>query len=380
MEDKITISQAVLEWISTAINITELPPKEQENFHSWLTRKSNPTFKEIETFSKKSRIPFGYFFMTAPPHEELSLIEHRTVNSVEFQNPSRDFIDTYNHMKLVQDWMIDYLEDIGEEDLSFVGKMHGETQVKKIADAVRKLLFLDSDKVLKTNDSVVFKRLRESISRTGVIVMQNGVVGNNTHRPLNVDEFRGFALVDNKAPLIFVNARDSANGKVFTLLHEFVHLCIGSSDLYNGSIRSDETIANAVASELILPNDLYMTIWKERVNHANSKKELVLNIAKEFRCGPMVVARRTLDNRLITNTEYREIEVLITRTGKQSQKRKGGGDYYSTVASRFDKQFLASLNESVQDGTTSYMEAFRLTNTTNRTFTTVVESALRGAA
>ncbi|MGE4585603.1 MAG: hypothetical protein AB7C91_13215 [Sphaerochaeta sp.] len=55
------------------------------------------------------------------------------------------------------------------------------------------------------------------MSEAGVIVMMNGVVRNNTHRPLSIEEFRAFALIDSFAPLIFINATDSASGRLFSL-------------------------------------------------------------------------------------------------------------------------------------------------------------------
>ena len=35
-----------------------------------------------------------------------------------------------------------------------------------------------------------------------------------------------FTLIDAYAPLIFINAADSESGRVFSLLHEFVHIVI----------------------------------------------------------------------------------------------------------------------------------------------------------
>ena len=55
------------------------------------------------------------------------------------------------------------------------------------------------------------------IERLGMMAVINGTVGNNTHRRLSVAEFRGFALTDHYAPLIFMNGADAKSAQMFTL-------------------------------------------------------------------------------------------------------------------------------------------------------------------
>ena len=53
------------------------------------------------------------------------------------------------------------------------------------------------------------------------------------------------------------------------------------------------------------------------------------------------------------------------------KEKSGGGDYYRTAANRLDHNFLFCLAESVNTGKTTYTEAYGLTNTNRKTYTSL---------
>ncbi len=378
MADSFTISPVVLDWIKNAIDINELPEKQKKQFFSWLNKEKEPTFNQIKEFSTKSHIPFGYFFLSAAPKEEMPLTEYRTVNSTEFSEPSRDFIDLYYSMSSVQDWMINYLEEEGEaQKLDFVGKFRNNRNVSDITDFIRAFLDLDESNYLKAKDPATFNQLRNKISSAGVLVMQNGIVGNNTRRKLDINEFRGFALINKTAPLIFINAADTEGGKLFTLLHEFVHICIGAEShceknlKFSGPVKEEEQLSNAVAAELILPNKIFKEAWNGLQNIPAAER--IIRIAERYRSGPTLVARKALEEGWISSETYNQISKKVINGAKKGLARKSGGDYYQTLRSRLDHNFLAFLNSSVEEGTTTYTEAFALTGTNSKTYPRLLE-------
>lgn len=388
MQTKIEVSTQILDWIIKSIPLETVPDKVLSSIQKWRSGDSQPTFNQLEKVSKALGIPFGYFFLQTPPNEDLSIVEYRTIDSIALTKPSRNLIDTLHDMEQIQDWMHNYLLSIESDKLKFVGALKNETSSIDIAKYIRQLLGIKTDwfKSTKTFDES-FSLLRHAMSNAGVIVMMSGIVENNTHRPLQIDEFRAFALVNEYAPLIFINSNDSINGKVFSLIHEFVHICIGENSLFNDrystgqKVDKTEVICNAVAAEILVPIDLFTKEWfKEWFSESDGDDTAVRisSLAKAFKCGDTVIARRALDKQLITHEQYEAISKESVKRYKEYMQRKkerkeGGGDFYRTVASRIDKRFLRMLLSSVQEGTTMYTDAFRLTNTNRSTFTSLAE-------
>lgn len=373
----VNVQPAIISWALSQTSEEKLGTKLMENIKQWLDGTKRPTFNQIEDFSKKSHIPLGYFFLQTPPVEQISLLEYRTLDSIELTNPSRNLIDTIREMEAVQEWMIDYRKEWNYDVINVVGSLKDFTDIKVIADTIRNDLGLTVEWYGEcANSSEAFNKVRKLLEECGIVVMMNGIVGKNTHRVLDVNEFRAFAMVNEWAPLIFINGADSAGGKLFSLFHEIVHLWIGENDLYNdrrysiNGTKPIEVICNAVAGELMVPENVFLQKWNSSPN--DDIHERIKELARMFRCSGSVIARRALDNKKIDNNVYnREIADTIEAYIQAKKERSSGGDYYRVARSKLDSVFVRALCESVNSGRTSFTEAYRLTNTTSKTFSEV---------
>lgn len=373
----VNIQPAIISWALSQTSEEKLGTKLVDNIKHWLDGTKSPTFNQIEDFSKKSHIPLGYFFLQTPPIEQISLLEYRTLDSIQLTNPSRNLIDTIHDMEAVQEWMVNYRKEWNYDTISIVGSLKGITDISVIADTIRKDLGLNIEWYKDCgNPSEAFNKVRGLLEECGIVVMMNGIVGKNTHRALDVNEFRAFAMVNEWAPLIFINGADSAGGRLFSLFHELVHLWIGENDLYNDTkysangIKPIEVTCNAVAGALMVPKTVFLEKWNNNTN--DDIHEKIKKLARMFRCSSSVIARRALDNKKIDQNVYNMVIAdAIEAYIQTKQEKSSGGDYYRVARSKLDGVFVRALCESVNSGRTSFTEAYRLTNTTSKTFSEV---------
>lgn len=354
MQVKVSISPEILNWVLGQIQLETLNYQIVEYLESWHHGKKTPTFNQVEKVSKATGIPLGYFFLQTPPTEDKSLIEFRTVDSASLDTPSRNLMDTMHDMGQIQDWVRDYLISEGASPLSFVGELNSQTDFMKFAQSVREILDIKTDWYTEFRTAEEsFSYIRTAISNVGAVVMMSGIVGNNTHRSLDINEFRAFSVVDDYAPLIFINSNDSTNGKLFSLLHEFAHICIGENSLFNDrdstgtKVKKAETLCNAVAAEILVPHQAFLDAWYSFEDKDNLEDN-IKHLSDKFKCGITVIARKAFDGNLISYDVYKKIAQLAIELYNKTRKKKKergekGGDFYRTAASRIDKRFFNML-------------------------------------
>lgn len=334
----------------------------------WVSRTRLPTLKQLEKFANDTHTPFGLLFLSEPPVEEVPIPDMRTLGNAAFSRPSADLLDTIYLCSARQDWYRAYARDIGIPEPSFVGSATTRVSPVLLAQQIRDLLGLG------VNDSGIFPRgedarrhLIDQVENIGVLVMVNGIVGANTHRKLNPEEFRGFALADPLAPLIFVNGADTKAAQVFTMVHELAHIWLGTSALSDAADTTDPGVAeelwcNQVAAEVLVP----LTALRADYRGEASIEELE-RLAKKYRVSTLVVLKRIFEADFLPWNDYRRrcatehervLSILATTTNEV-----GGGNYYNTQPIRLSRQFAQAVITSTFEGSTTYRDAYQLLGT-----------------
>ena len=328
---------------------------------AWERGEALPTFKQLEDFAKAAYTPIGYLFLQEPPLEELPVTDFRTMGSAEIRRPSPNLLDTIYLCQQRQDWYREEARTAGEPPLDFVGSL--DTAVSPAIAGTRLSDALGFDVERRGQAPTWTDALRQFIEQadtSGILVMVSGVVGGNTQRRLNPEEFRGFALSDSLAPLIFINGADSRAAQMFTLAHEIAHLWLGQSGVSSPQALTapDHTIerwCNLVAAELLAPAELVRDEFDPR---AELKVE-VNRLARRFKVSTLVVLRRIHDIGELGRDKFRsayqeEADRLKELSGSS------GGNAIRNVGARVSKRFARAIATSALEGRTSYTEAFRL--------------------
>lgn len=373
----IKVNPTILNWLMQEAQQGNVGSSIIDLIKEWISGEKEPTFSQIEKVSKKINIPFGYFFLEKPPLEKCKIVDFRTVDSISIHNPSRDLIDTVDLMSGIQEWMAEYNKENGASGYNFVGSIKTTDSVIPAAKTIREDLNLSLNWFEDfRNAREAFNSLRNTIADIGVIVMMNGIVGNNTHRTLNVSEFRAFALTDPYAPLIFINSRDADNGKLFSLLHELVHVWIGKDNFYNDvygvsqKVSKEEQFCNAVAAEILVPDSIFIDEWS---NQTGSNESIIYELEKKFICSRFTLLIKAFNTRRIEKAEFNRLLNLFKGQFETMQNQKqseisGGGDFYRTLATKWDRKVIQAMYSGVQSGRNQYRDVYRLTNTTGKTF------------
>lgn len=342
---------------------------------SWIKGEKFPTVKQLENFTHKVHVPFGYMFLAKPPHEDIPLPFFRTASKLPVKQVSLNVFHAIQIIKDRQNWLTEYLEELNFPNLDYVGKFSLKDDYKTIVNDIRFVLDIENDWASKHNNwEQALDFLTYKIEEAGIIVTFNGVVGSNTRRVIDVNECRGFVLVDDRAPFLFINSADAKAAQMFTLIHELAHVWLGKSagfDMNNMLPADDpvELLCDKVAAELLVPEVYFLRKWETTQDFKY--------LSRIFKVSPIVVSRRALDLGLITRQQFFSFyNSYIEEFKNRKEKQGSGGDFYATARKRVSLRFAGFVNSAVKDNKLLYRDAYRLTNLKGETYNKFVTEYL----
>ncbi|MCQ1537469.1 ImmA/IrrE family metallo-endopeptidase [Methanocalculus taiwanensis] len=342
-----------------------------ERILRWEEGMEKPTFRQAQEIAKKLHIPFGYLFLSHPPEEKLPIPDLRRIGDHPISEVSADLFDLLADTLYKHDWYRDYLIEQGEEKLPFIGRFDPDADPREIAaDMTTTLSLTLADRTQVRSWEQFYDFLVRRAEAAGIWVMRSGIVANNTHRSLEIHEFRGFAICDEIAPLVFINGNDAKAAQIFTLVHEMTHLWIGKSGISNTSLdrpvngegKDIEKICNAVAAEVLVPEGPFLHTWEEIWQKESSPEDTISTSATFFRVSTVVIARRALDLGLIEWPVFVDYYRSQEERWQRRREEQGGGNFFKTLPVRYGRRFTEAVVRSTFDQSLLMREAGRMLN------------------
>ncbi len=359
---RVEVAPEILRWACIRAGL-EIPvvAKRLPQLTTWENGEKKPTLKQLEKFAKIVHVPVGFMFLPVPPKESLPIPDFRTVGNTHIGHPSPNLLETIYLCQQRQEWYRDFSVSTRESPYPFVGSVNLNDDIQTVADKIRQTLGFEIEirRQLPTWEDALRQFIAQA-DAVGIMVMVSGVVGSNTRRKLDHEEFRGFALSDDRAPLVFINGKDTKSAQMFTLAHELAHIWLGKtglSDIGPSTKPSNdiEKWCNSIAAEILVPIG---AIMKEYLTQNSPEKE-TNRLARFFKVSTLVILKRIYDAHFITKNQFNELysnelKRLLAIT------KSSGGNYYLTQPARVSKRFARALIVSTLEGQTLHRDAFQL--------------------
>ena len=372
---QISLQPAVLRWARERAGFSqdELATKmrvRRERVQAW-EQSGKISRAQAAGLARCTYTALGALYLKKPRTETLPITDFRRRG--DSSRPSLNLLETVETMLWRQAWMRGDLIEKGAGALPFVDSCCAVMDSPRFsARSLRAALDLNrrwTEEGSGWTDAL--RLLQDRADAAGVLVVFNGVVGNNAHRPLDPEEFQGFALADPYAPLVFVNNADCKAAQMFTLAHELAHLLAGAtgvSRLENLSPPSDATerFCHKVAAEFLMPASALKACWPA----AERAYDALQFVAGRFKVSPLVAARCAWAAGLIDRaTGHRFYRDASGRLPQPSASRaQAGGPFWRSQRERIGLRFGAAVAQAVQEGRLRYREAYGLTDLKGQTF------------
>lgn len=341
-----------------------------------------PLFNKALEMSKVLQVPFGYFFLTKPPSDEIPIPDLRTLSGTKITKPSPDFLEVLYQALSQHDWYKAYLKDEEAEPLPFTFRFTINSDIKEVANDIATRLGVNQALRREAGSwGNYLTKLSQRAEKAGIIVLRRAVVG-SSRRKLSRDEFQGFAVFHPVAPFVFINGQDYDSAKIFTLIHELAHIWIGQSGISKADevpsvedMRAVERFCNSVAVEVLVPTEEFINKWDETYPDFDN----INRLARHFLVSALVIVRRAKElNQINFPTFVQFLEEARKRMKPKAKPKQqdSGGNFYNNLDARNSPTLVEAIATDVKRDGTLINDAAKLLSVKPPTIVKMMESRI----
>lgn len=337
--------------------------------------KKFPSQTQLRNFSKIYKRPILAFYLPEPPRIGSRGQDFRQSPNARTRRENALLDTLLRDIKARQETIREILIDDEEfHTRAYVGSITRKNSIEEVVEKIATALDFDhmSLQDRKGDPQQLFKSLRTKAENIGVFVLLLSDLGSH-HSTIPSSVFRGFAIADNVAPFVVINAQEAKASMSFTLLHELAHIWLGqtgvsgqvSSDLGSSEYSEVERFCNDVAGEFLLPRNRVLSFVQNfQSADLNAAEESIETISKQWSVsGPMVAYRMFRWGKIDVAT-YRSLCEIYARRwqnlrAKQKEKAKGkqGPNYNVLKQYKLGNAFLEVVYRNVRENSLTYTKA-----------------------
>lgn len=327
-----------------------------ERLQEWEAGSRKPTIKQAIKMAEIYKRPLSLFYLNEPPKDfHVAMKDFRTLPTGLPRTYSPALLLEHRSAVSRRNLVMDLLGESTSNDFPLLGTVSLESDPEQVGQDIRQLLNIDWKIQKKWKyESEALNWWRESIENLNVLVFHTNHQGNT----VELEEARGFSISEPRFPVIVLNSKDSNSGRIFTLLHELVHLMLNEGGVCDcrehavgGQMRQVEIFCNHTAGAVLVPGD---TIMKHEVvieHRARGKRFRwedgeIEALSSDFSVSNEVLLRRLLIFGLTSERFYqskrKEYLERWERIKKERQK-KGHPPHYRLKLRQLGKLFARTV-------------------------------------
>ena len=271
---------------------------------SWESGASKPTLNQVRAIAKHLKRPLATFFLAVPPDDPPLIPDFRTVHNQGGGAYSAELTLELRRARYLQSR---FSEELGSTHPGWRSQLlHflADDDPVVCAAQVRERIGVSLPDQMRFNaDDYGLKDWRSALYHAGVLTYGFR---------LDRDEALGFAITHDVAPLAGFNLGGAPAQRVFTLIHELGHLCLGVSAVSDSpaaaadgnvfDIRRVETFCNRFASAFLLPpgEEQMGRAVDELSSDQVEDIEAISKVARRLRVSKYVVLHRMIERERIS--------------------------------------------------------------------------------
>ena len=261
---------------------------------SWESGDARPTVKQLRKVAGVYKRPLAVFYLERPPKSFQAMHDFRQLPGTAFGEESPDLRLEIRQAAHRREIALALFDSLDETPPRFELRADLGSDAERLATRLRKRLGIRfEEQVTWREPYAVLSAWRAALEAHGVLVFQFSGV--------SIEEARGFSIGHPVLPLVAVNSKDSPRGRVFSMIHELVHVVLRRTGLCDfgerGSRPEDrrvEVFCNHVAGATLVPGELLSaeSLVTEHRSSATWSDEEIRTLARRFGVSREALLRR----------------------------------------------------------------------------------------